>query len=43
MKVKIKSLAEEARIIRLEERRALGRRVAPGEFRGRDQGFPCSQ
>lgn len=36
LKVKIKSLAEEARIIRLEEHRACGRRVAPGEVKGRD-------
>lgn len=36
LKVKIKSLAEEARIIRKEEGRAKGRRVKPGEFLGRD-------
>lgn len=36
LRVKIKSLAEEARIIRLEERRAKGRRVSPGVFLGRD-------
>lgn len=32
LKVKIKSLAAEARIIRLEERRALGRRKPDGEL-----------
>jgi hypothetical protein len=42
IKVKIKSLAEESKIIRTEERRALGRRVQPKEvqkadtFLGRD-------
>lgn len=36
LKVKIKSLADEARAIRLEERRALGRRESAGVFRGRD-------
>lgn len=35
LKVKIKSLAAEARIIRLEEKRSLGRRVGPGVFKGR--------
>ncbi len=32
LRVKIKSLAEECRMIRLEERRALGRRVASGHY-----------
>lgn len=36
LKVKIKSLAYEAQVIRLEEHRAKGRRVGPGEFKGRD-------
>ncbi len=39
LKVKIKSLAEEARIIRLEELRACGRRKAPARRRDMGRGF----
>jgi hypothetical protein len=40
LKVKIKSLAAEARIIRQEERRALGRRKAKAKRRDMGRGFP---
>ncbi len=39
LKVKIKSLAEEARIIRLEELRALGRRVSSEKRKNLGRGF----
>lgn len=49
LRVKVKSLAQEARDIRLEERRAKGRRkrekdgkVIPGEFRFRDDALRLS-